>query len=146
MAQEDIPFDEITLRSYGAISNRSGRDLIKLCCLSMGLLNPQDKRDVIIDVVHVLVLAGKNKEWLSSSEVNKRVISHRKELNLSLEGTAGSNIRRVLKSLKDFGLIESQRATYRIIDFDSLDNVFLNNIAPKIRHMEKRVISYLKQV
>jgi len=52
---KDTPLSEITLRRYEKPYDLSGRDLVKKLCLSLGLLQPGDSRDVIVDVLHVLL-------------------------------------------------------------------------------------------
>jgi len=47
---KEIPLAEITLRKYERPSDLSKRDLIRKLCLSIGLLQPGDSRDIIVDV------------------------------------------------------------------------------------------------
>ena len=122
---KDIPLAEITLRKYEKPQNLSHRDLTKKLCLSIGLLQPGDSRDVIVDVLHVLV---NSKKPLSSKEVEELVISLRKKTKLPLKGIASSNIRRQLKRLKDLFLIESIQNNYRINENESLDVIFEEKI------------------
>ena len=55
---KDIPLAEITLRKYEKPGELSKRDLIKKLCLSVGLLQPGDSRDVIVDIFYVLKEEG----------------------------------------------------------------------------------------
>lgn len=122
----DIPLAEITLRKYEKpSSNNSPRDLMKKLCLSMGLLQPGDSRDVIVDVLHSLVYA---RNPLSSKEVEELAIALRKKHKLPLKGIASSNIRRQLKRLKDMFLIESIQNNYRITENESLEYIFEEKI------------------
>ena len=86
MAQisKDTPLAEITLRRYEKPSV-SGRELIRKLCLSIGLLQPGDSRDVIVDVLMVMI---KSKNELSSEEVVKKVIENRKKHKIELRGIA----------------------------------------------------------
>ena len=52
----------------------------------------------------------------------------RKKHNLSLNGTADSNIRRQLKRLRDTFLVEKVKNNYRILEFMSLEEIFENKI------------------
>ena len=122
---KDTPLAEITLRRYEKPQNLEKRDLVKKLCLSLGLLQPGDSRDVIVDVLHVLV---NSKKPLSSKEVEELVISLRKKTKLPLKGIASSNIRRQLKRLKDLFLIESIQNNYRINENESLDVIFEEKI------------------
>src|SRR3989338_5376550 len=122
---KDIPLAEITLRKYEQPNNLSRRELIKKLCLSLGLLQPGDSRDVIVDVLLVLI---NNKEPLSSEKINDLVIEVRKNEGLPLKGIAGSNIRRQLKRLKDLFLIESVKNEYRISENEPLIRIFEEKI------------------
>ena len=57
-----MPLAEITLRKYEKPYNLEGRELIKKVCLSLGLLQPGDSRDVIVDVLQVILDAKKEKK------------------------------------------------------------------------------------
>ena len=97
----ETPLMEITLRRYESPHNLSQRDTLKKICLSLGLLQPGDSRDVIVDILLVLEKAKEDKRELSASEIKDELLEIRKENGLSLNGTADSNIRRQLKRLRD---------------------------------------------
>lgn len=125
----DAPLSEITLRRYEKPSlNMKRRDLIAKLCLSLGLLQPGDSRDVVIDIFTVLLSARSKKEELSSYEVRERVVALRREYNLTLNGIADSNIRRQLKRLRDLFLIEKVKNNYRVTEFESLSAIFTSKI------------------
>lgn len=141
---KDIPLAEITLRKYEKPDNFSKRDLIKKLCLSIGLLQPGDSRDVIVDIFHILKEKGKE---MTSEEVREEVTKLRKELNLQLRGIAGSNIRRQLKRLRDMHLIEKIRNNYRINENESLINLFEEKIERFfLKSIVDRVKEYFKAV
>jgi len=141
---KDIPLAEITLRKYEQPNNLSQRELIKKLCLSLGLLQPGDSRDVIVDVFLVLI---NSKESLTSEKINEMVIEARKKENLPLKGIAGSNIRRQLKRLKDLFLIENVKNEYRINENESLINIFEEKIERfYIKSIIERIKEYLKLV
>ena len=56
---KEIPLSEITLRKYEKPSKLSDRELVRKLCLSIGLLQPGDSRDVIVDILHVLLKSKK---------------------------------------------------------------------------------------
>lgn len=124
LVSKEMPLAEITLRKYEKPYNLKDRDLVKKLCLSIGLLQPGDSRDVVVDVFSVLL---KHKE-LTSAEVEKKVIDSRKSSNLPPVGIASSNIRRHLKRLKDMFLIESRGSSYRITENASLSEIFTEKI------------------
>ena len=123
---KDTPLAEITLRKYERPADISERELIRKLCLSVGLLQPGDSRDVIVDILMVM-LKNKKKE-LSSVEVEKLVIESRKKHKVPVLGVAPSNIRRQLKRLRDLFLIEKVANNYRINENASLPEIFEEKI------------------
>ena len=125
---KEIPLSEITLRRYEKPSKLSERELVRKLCLSVGLLQPGDSRDVIVDILHVLLRAKKQKKLLSSEEIEKEVIDSRKRQKLVLHGIASSNIRRQIKRLRDIFLVEKIKNAYRIAEFEDLNIIFEEKI------------------
>lgn len=121
----DTPLAEITLRKYEKPSEMQKRDLVKKLCLSIGLLQPGDSRDVVVDIFHVLL---ETKQPLNSDEIQKFVIEYRKRRKIELNGIAPSNIRRQLKRLRDLFLVEKIKNTYRISEDETLHNIFQEKI------------------
>src|SRR3989338_6620166 len=95
---KDIPLAEIVLRKYESPGNLKDRELIRKLCLSIGLLQPGDSRDIVVDVFQVF-LENKDKT-MDSKEINSMVIEVRKKNNLPLKGVAPSNIRRQVKKFR----------------------------------------------
>ena len=122
---KDVPLAEITLRKYEKPYGLKGRELIKKLCLSIGMLQPGDSRDVVVDVLQALVKAKKE---LSSEEVEKLVIENRKKHKLPMLGIAPSNIRRQLKRLRDMFIIEKVANSYRIAENARLSDIFAEKI------------------
>lgn len=125
---KEIPLAEITLRRYEKPSKLSERELVRKLCLSIGLLQPGDSRDIVVDVFHVLLRAKKQKEMLSSEDIEKEVIESRKKQKLALHGIASSNIRRQIKRLRDIFLVEKVKSSYRITEFEDLNVIFEQKI------------------
>ena len=109
---KDEPLSEITLRRYEK-PNLNDRALVRKLFLAVELLQPGDSRDVIVDVLYVLL---KNKKEMNSEQVREKVIEFRKEKNLEMLGIASSNIRRQLKRLRDLMLIEKRTNSYRVTE------------------------------
>ncbi len=64
---KDTPLAEITLRRYEKpVAN--DRELVRRLCLSFGLLQPGDSRDVIVDILYVLLRAKSDQEAIHSEE------------------------------------------------------------------------------
>ena len=141
---KDTPLAEITLRKYENPSNLTQRELIKKLCLSIGLLQPGDSRDIIVDVLLILITENK---MLSAKEIEDMVINLRKKDNLPLKGIASSNIRRQLKRLKDIFLIENISNNYRINENEKLINIFEEKIEKfYIKSITDRIKEYFKAI
>lgn len=125
---KDSPLSEITLRKYEKPYQLDKRELVKKICLSLGLLQPGDSRDVVVDILLILQETSKNKKAISSDEIKIKVEELRKKYNLELKGIADSNIRRQLKRLRDIMLVEKKNNFYNIAEFETLDKIFENKI------------------
>ena len=140
----DVPLAEIALRKYEKPENFRGRDLIRKLCLSLSLLQPGDSRDVIVDVLHVLL---KEKKELSSEEIEKLVIAERKKNKLPLLGIASSNIRRQLKRLRDIFILEKVANNYRMNEKAKLEEIFEEKIEKfLLPSITSRVKEYVKKI
>ena len=127
MVREE-PLSEITLRKYEKPYDSSRRELLRKVCLSLGLLQPGDSRDIIVDVLLILEDSRQIKKWLSSFEIRDSVEKLRKEKSLEIKGLAESNIRRQLKRLRDSMLVDKQENKYRISEFSALSELFEQKI------------------
>jgi hypothetical protein len=124
----ETPLMEITLRRYEKPTGLSERELLKKICLSLGLLQPGDSRDVVVDILLVLEKSKKDRKELSAVEIKDQLLDMRKVHGLSLNGTADSNIRRQLKRLRDIFLVEKIGNNYRILEFMHLGEIFEQKI------------------
>ena len=144
---KDIPLSEITLRKYEKPSSLERRELFRKICLSLGLLQLGDSRDVLVDILMVLVEANKNKDRLSSDEINSKVGELRKKYSLPDKGLAESNIRRQLKRLRDYMLIDKQENKYFLMEHSTLKDIFEKNIEKfVIPPIIERIIEYLNEI
>ena len=135
---KSIPLSEITLRKYERPYDMPQRELVKKLCLSIGLLQPGDSRDVVVDVFCVLL---ENKE-VDGNSIVEEVVKFRKSNNLDLKGVAGSNIRRQLKRLRDLFLVEKNGNVYRINENEKLSNLFEEKIE---KFYLKNIVSRVKE-
>ena len=143
----ETPLAEITLRKYETPYNLGKRELVKKICLSLGLLQPGDSRDVMVDILLVLLEAKKKKESIDTVEIQKRVITSRKAAKVEEKGVAESNIRRQLRRLKDLMLVESSGNKYHVAEFESLDKLFEEKINGfLVPSIVGRVKEYLKEL
>ncbi len=142
----DTPLLEITLRRYEK-PTMGGRELVRKLCLTLGLLQPGDSRDVVVDVLLVLLQARQNKEQLHSEEIKNKVMDYRKTNGLAMLGIASSNIRRQLKRLKDLYLIETNANLYRITEFSNLSELFNEKVESFVlSSVISRAKEYLQKV
>ena len=153
---KDTPLMELTLRRYEKPSGLEERELIRKFCLSIGLLQPGDSRDIIVDIVHVLLLARKKQEALASEEIRDRIITMKdgkgdgkKEGRESkkLNGVAASNIRRQVKRLRDLQLVEKVKTKYRIAEFLPVQEIYKERISQfLLPPIVSRVEEYFKAI
>ncbi len=144
---KDVPLGEITLRRYEKPYESGSRELVKKVCLSLGLLQPGDSRDIIVDIMLVLEEARKQKQWLSSVEIRDAVEKKRKEHFLENKGLAESNIRRQLKRIRDALLAEKQENKYRLSEFAPLSELFEAKIEKfLIPQTVERIKEYLQKL
>ena len=140
---KSVPIAEITLRKYEKPYNMPKRELVKKICLSLGLLQPGDSRDIIVDVLHALLEEGE----IAAEEIKAKVVEYRKKANLNMKGIAESNIRRQLERLKDLFLVEKNGDAYRISENEKLlylfeqkiENFYLKSIVSRVKEYFKVV-------
>jgi len=141
----DAPISEIVMRRYEKPINLKERMLVRKLCLSLGLLQPGDSRDVIVDVFYVLL---KNRMTPITCDVlEKNVISLRKKYKLPPLGITSSNIRRQLKRLRTLYLVEKIKTKYRIAESASLREIFSEKIEKFVlAGIIHRVYEYLDKI
>ena len=125
---KDLPLSEITLRKYEKPYSSTKRELVRKVCLSLGLLQPGDSRDIMVDILLVLEDARKSKQPLTSFEIRDKVEDSRKLHSLEAKGLAESNIRRQLKRLRDIMFIDKASNKYNLSEFLPLAEIFENKI------------------
>ena len=140
----ETPLFELTLRKYEKPQMKKERPLVKRLCLSLGVLQPGDSRDVIVDVLHVLFKSRKKKQLLSVDDIEKKVVMNRKLHKLTQQGIAPSNIRRQIKRLRNLMLVEKVKSKYRISEFLGVSEIFAEKIEKfLLQGVIQRVKEYL---
>lgn len=143
----DTPLAELTFRKYEKPKNLTIRELVRKLCLGIGLLQPGDSRDVIVDILYVLLDAQKKKKQLTSEEVRYEVSKMRKRFKQPLHGVASSNIRRQLIRLRTVFLVEKAGNYYRINENAKLSEIFRDKIEKYyLDSITSRVREYVKEV
>jgi len=144
---KDLPLGEITLRRYEKPYDSSKRELVRKVCLSLGLLQPGDSRDIIVDMLLVLEESREKKEWLSSFEIRDKIDEVRKSNSLEGKGLAESNIRRQLKRLRDGMFVDKKENKYRMSEFAPLSELFEQKIEKfLIPQTVERIKDYLNKL
>jgi len=144
---KDTPLSEITLRKYEKPYQLDKRELVKKICLSLGLLQPGDSRDVLVDILLILIENSRNKKAVSSEEIKNKVEEARKNYNLEMKGIADSNIRRQLKRLRDIMLVEKKNNLYSLTELSSLQEIFQEKIEKFIiPQTVERIKEYLAEL
>jgi len=140
----DVPLTELTLRKYEKPYEMTRRELIRKICLSTGLLQPGDSRDVVVDIFQILLDA---KTELKSEEIREKVIQARKDNKLPLNGIASSNIRRQLKRLRDMYFIEKIKNQYRVNEKEEISVIFQEKIEKfLLPSIVARIKEYIKSL
>jgi hypothetical protein len=114
-ALKDVPLQEVTLRKYEDPAPLDNRELIKKFCLSIGLLQPGDSRDIIVDILFSLLDAKKQRRELGIAELIRSLPEK--------EGVSAPNVRRQLRRLKELKMVEKVSGGYRITEFGSIQGI-----------------------
>ena len=139
----DTPLAELTLRKYEKPKDLPKRELVRKICLSLGLLQPGDSRDVVVDILQVMLEA---EEELTSTQVEKLTIKSREKHKLKMLGVAPSNVRRQLLRLRDLFIVEKVKNNYRIREKSNLLSLFEENVEKYyLNSIISRVKEYLKE-
>lgn len=140
----ETPLSEMTLRRYEKPINQTPRELVRKICLSVGLLQPGDSRDIIVDIFLTLL---QHKDGLTSKEVEEEVIAFRQEHKFPLKGIAPSNIRRQLKRLREVFMIEKKGTRYIVTSGEPMDEIFTERILKYyLDAITSRIREYCKTV
>ena len=118
---KDLPLQEITLRKYEEPSSLAGRELSKKFLLSIGLLNPGESRDIVVDIFELLLESKRGKKILQIESFLEKLKDK--------PGASAPNVRRQLRRLKELKLIEKLPEGYRITEFGELKPIISNYIA-----------------
>lgn len=138
-AHRDIPLNEITLRKYESPFGLEKRETARKFLLSIGLLQPGESRDVIVDIFDLLLEAKKTKAELDVPDF-LRIMKDKK-------GASAPNVRRQLRRLKDMKMVEKTAKGYRIVEFGKLEPIITNFIVPfVIAQSTERLIEYAREL
>ena len=143
----DTPLLELTLRKYERPYGLGQRDVVRRVCLCLGLLQPGDSRDAIIDVLYVLLSERKRRRFIGAEDLARRVIGLRRKFKKPVYGVATSNVRRQLGRLRELMLVEKIDKGYRITEWMSLEELFKERVcAVLLKGTRQRIYEYLALV
>ncbi len=138
-ALRDIPLQEITLRKYEQPYGLEEKELVRKFLLSLGLLQPGESRDIIVDIFHLFLKARKRNKTLDVEDIVTE-----------LEGKVGAsspNVSRQIKRLRDLKIVEKNHDGYRITEFGKIDNIVSNYLVPfVINQSAERLREYAKEL
>jgi hypothetical protein len=121
---------EITIRKYESPSGLDQKELNRKFLLSIGLLQPGESRDVIVNIFELL-LENRGKGF-EPTEILRALGEKR--------GASAPNIRRQLRRLRNLKLVEKRQDGYQICD--SIPAVIENFIEPFV---VKQTVERLKE-
>jgi hypothetical protein len=138
-ALKDLPLQEITLRKYEEPSAIEGRELVKKFLLSVGMLNPGESRDIVVDITAALLLAKKERKVMEIEDFLQQLKDK--------PGASAPNVRRQLRRLKDLKLVEKLPEGYRITEFGAIKPLIDSYVSEfMIRPTLERVKQYAEKL
>ena len=127
---KDIPLQEITIRKYESPAGLERKELVRRFLLSIGLLQPGESRDVIVNIFELL-LENRGRGF-EPTEILRALGEKR--------GASAPNVRRQLRRMRDLKLVEKRQDGYQICD--SIPSVVENFIEPFV---VKQTVERLKE-
>lgn len=144
---KDIALDELTLRRYEVPKFGNERELVKKFCLSLGLLQEGDSRDIVVDILLSLLRGKKENKLKDISRIKKEVEEIRKNFGLATKGISESNLRRQIKRLKDLFIVEKISNGYRVSEFEDITKILNERIlGVKLKAIIERIKEYAKTI
>ena len=133
---KEKPLFGICLRRFEKPSNNIKENLRKFC-ISIGLLQPGDSRDIIVDIFEILLKYKMKRKYISIDEINQ---------SINKKGKTLPNIRRQIRRLIELGLVEKTANGYRIKEFMDLDELINELFEYRIRPTIERLKEYGKKI
>lgn len=131
----DLPVLDVSLRKFETPAG-AFTDLLRKFCISTGLLQPGDSRDVIVDMLTLFIRARREKKFLGIEEIYKFLY------DVGKKGVSQSNTRRNLLRLKEMDFVEKMSEGYRLREWLSLENLFKEFVKFKIEPTASRILEY----
>ena len=133
---KEKPIFGICLRKFEKPSENLKENLRKFC-ISIGLLQPGDSRDIIVDILEILLRNKKEKKYLSIEDINSQI---------NKKGKTMPNIRRQMRRLIELGIAEKTSNGYRIREFMDLNDLIDELLEFKIKPTIDRIKEYGEKI
>ena len=133
---KEKPIFGICLRRFEKPGNNIEENLRKFC-ISIGLLQPGDSRDIIIDILKILLNKKKKREYTNIEEINQLI---------NKKGKTLPNIRRQVRRLIDIGIAEKTNNGYRIKEFMNLKELIDEILEYRIKPTIERIKEYGEEI
>ncbi len=131
---KEKPLNNIVLRRFEKPGNNFDENIRKFC-ISLGLLQPGDSRDIVVDLLKEFLMAKKERKLLSPEEIK-----------IGKKGSSQPNIRRQIRRLIDAGIVERVNGKYRIKEFMDLKDIMEDIVRYQIEPTIKRIEEYAKKI
>ncbi len=107
--------------------------------LSIGLLQPGDSRDIIVDVLNEILKYSKQKQYITFDQLSQNLKDK--------PGASAPNLRRQIRRLKELRLIEEMPEGFRTKEFLPLSKIFDDEVKRFILQPTlERINEYLKRL
>ena len=133
---KEKPIFGICLRRFEKPGNNLEENIRKFC-ISIGLLQPGDSRDIIVDILKILLNKKKKREYTSVEELNQ--LTNKK-------GKTLPNIRRQIRRLIEVGIVEKTSQGYRIREFMNLKELIDELLEYRIKPTIERIKEYGEKI
>ena len=135
---KEKPIVEVCLRKYEK-PYQTGDELLRKFCISIGLLQPGDSRDTVVDVFKILLKNRETKILMDSNEIAE-LVKQKREI-------ADSNVRRHLKKLEDLGIVERMPQGYRIREWLDIKTIMKDFVKKFIvEPTYERILEYADKI
>ncbi len=131
---KEKPLNNIILRRFEKPSENFDENLRRFC-ISIGLLQPGDSRDIIVDILKVFLKAKKEKKLLSIEDIK-----------IEKKGCSNPNLRRQIRRLVEAGIVERIEGKYRIKEFMSLKEIIDEMVKYQIEPTIERIKEYAAKI
>lgn len=136
----EIPIAEITLRKFEKPYEKDLISLLRKFCISLGLLQPGDSRDIVVYILEFLLRARNEKKLVSIEEIR----DYLKEKKLS--GLTIQNLRRHIRKLENIHIVDRVGEKVRIKEWMELGEIMKEIQEYLVNPIFSRVEEYARKI